>query len=381
MSLQKEYTKVKKSFLRYKKVNEMKQYLIIVFIAVGISTTLQAQVGNYSNNPNINSVLDLNNSSGTANKGLALPRVTLISTTDPSPLSGHVTGMMVYNTTATGSGSTQVKEGIYTNDGSQWIPILGATAIPWDLKGNNNVNSLNFIGTTDNTDFVTRTNNTERLRVTTGGKLLVNTAVVPTGGSNPKLIINNGSTNGALMIKDGTEGLAPQGEGKVFTSDANGLGSWAPPSLNLNSMFGNSSPDLGVTLPSTATATWSFTNRVITLPPGKWLLRIGFNCPVYTYSATNESWSVRATFSNSSTTMAPSSDILSSAPYISAFMAPMAHSFVMKGSMIIQNTTSTNKDYYFCAGYVTTNNPTATQVLQSIGRLGNGNYIVVQKIN
>lgn len=39
-----------------------------------------------------------------------------------------------------------------------------------------------------------------------------------------KLDINNGSTNGAIKIVDGTQGV-----GKVLTSDANGLGTWQPP--------------------------------------------------------------------------------------------------------------------------------------------------------
>lgn len=39
-----------------------------------------------------------------------------------------------------------------------------------------------------------------------------------------KLEINNGSTNGAIKIVDGT-----QGQGKVLTSDANGVGTWVTP--------------------------------------------------------------------------------------------------------------------------------------------------------
>jgi hypothetical protein len=52
------------------------------------------------------------------------------------------------------------------------------------------------------------------------GQVLVNTATVPTGGTNAKLIVNS-ATNGAVQIKDGT-----QGAGKVLTSDANGVGTW-----------------------------------------------------------------------------------------------------------------------------------------------------------
>lgn len=39
--------------------------------------------------------------------------------------------------------------------------------INWRLNGNNNVKKNDFIGTKNNADFVIRTNNQERIRVTT----------------------------------------------------------------------------------------------------------------------------------------------------------------------------------------------------------------------
>ena len=39
--------------------------------------------------------------------------------------------------------------------------------INWRLNGNNNVSKNDFIGTKNNADFVIRTNNQERIRVTT----------------------------------------------------------------------------------------------------------------------------------------------------------------------------------------------------------------------
>ncbi len=60
------------------------------------------------------------------------------------------------------------------------------------------------------------------LSVNGTGKILVGTNTVPAGASNSKLVIDNGTTNGALQIKDGTQQL-----GYVLTSDANGLATWS----------------------------------------------------------------------------------------------------------------------------------------------------------
>ena len=54
------------------------------------------------------------------------------------------------------------------------------------------------------------------------GKVLLGTNTVPAGAANSKIVIDNGTTNGALQIKDGTEQL-----GYVLTSDANGLATWS----------------------------------------------------------------------------------------------------------------------------------------------------------
>ncbi|ROI00191.1 hypothetical protein [Chryseobacterium daecheongense] len=69
------------------------------------------------------------------------------------------------------------------------------------------------------TNIATAGNN---LSIDGTGKLLVGSNTVPTGAANAKLVIDNGTTNGALQIKDGTQQL-----GYVLTSDANGLATWS----------------------------------------------------------------------------------------------------------------------------------------------------------
>lgn len=107
--------------------------LSIAFILASMVCTLQAQVTIGSNTePNTNALLDLKNQAdGSSNKGLLLPRVPLITTTNPSPLTVHVAGMTVYNTAISPSGtdvSIYVSPGLYYNDGTKWVRLpLGAT--------------------------------------------------------------------------------------------------------------------------------------------------------------------------------------------------------------------------------------------------------------
>ena len=63
------------------------------------------------------------------------------------------------------------------------------------------------------------TSGTKLVSVLDNGNVGINNSAPTT-----KLDINNGSTNGAIKIVDGTQGV-----GKVLTSDANGLGTWQPP--------------------------------------------------------------------------------------------------------------------------------------------------------
>ncbi len=78
----------------------------------------------------------------------------------------------------------------------------------WNLTGNTGTNAAsNFIGTTDNVDFVLKTNSAERMRITSGGKIGIGTNA-PTASVH--IIGNDG------LLAEGTFGsgaLAPNGAG------------------------------------------------------------------------------------------------------------------------------------------------------------------------
>lgn len=65
--------------------------------------------------PNSNAALDVD----FTDKGLLPPRVALSATNNASPLSGHVAGMVVYNTATAGD----VTPGMYYNNGSAWVSM------------------------------------------------------------------------------------------------------------------------------------------------------------------------------------------------------------------------------------------------------------------
>lgn len=238
----------------------MKTYIktnVLLFCCVLVFASSSAQVGISTNNPNKNAVLDLNKNDGTHTKGLVLPKVALSSTDTATPMEAHVAGMKVYNTATAGTGIYAVTPGEYYNDGTKWI----ATSNAWLPDGN--VNGLiKSIGTNDNNDLPVITNNTEKMRVTTGGKVLLNTSVPLPGGVSTKVQINNGAVPGAMQIVDGT-----QGADKVLTSDGNGMASWKP-ATSLYTVLG--------VIPAATTSAVTISNTIfytgcyIDLPAGKW---------------------------------------------------------------------------------------------------------------
>ncbi|HEY1195501.1 hypothetical protein [Flavobacterium sp.] len=227
-----------------------------------------AQVGMPTNNPNKDAVLDLNRTDGVSAKGLLLPKVALTATNSFAPMTANVAGMHVWNTATAGTGINVVTPGEYYNDGSKWIRVSSATDA-WIQDGNNN-GAIKAIGTNDAFDLPVETNGVEKMRVTSGGQVLINTATSMTGGTTAKLQINNGTQNGALQIKDGSEG-----SGRVFTSDANGLGTWQDmPGTPGGFVLSAVTIAAGTrSIPSTTPA--QYLGRQLTLTPGKWIIYYG----------------------------------------------------------------------------------------------------------
>ena len=73
--------------------------------------------------PNSSAMLDVKST----NKGLLIPRVILTGTADVTTVPSPAISLMVYNTTAAGSGTTAVVAGYYYWNGSAWVRLVSST--------------------------------------------------------------------------------------------------------------------------------------------------------------------------------------------------------------------------------------------------------------
>ena len=170
--------------------------LILICLPFISGIRAQAQVGIGTTTPTSSSILDLVSTS----KGLLAPRMTL---SQKNAVTSPATGLWIYQTDG--------MSGFWYYTGTEWVPLL-----PWRINGNaGTVAGTNFIGTTDSVDFVTKTNGTERMRVTAAGKVGIGTnapgqLLETTNGH--VLINNNDNTAGELRFAE------PSSSGSNFTS-------------------------------------------------------------------------------------------------------------------------------------------------------------------
>jgi hypothetical protein len=95
--------------------------LLVAAFVFALPAGAQVTIGS-GESPDTDALLDLKETTaGTSSKGLLLPRVALVKTTDPAPLSTHDKGMFVYNTTT--SAANGLTPGVYYNDGTKWMEV------------------------------------------------------------------------------------------------------------------------------------------------------------------------------------------------------------------------------------------------------------------
>lgn len=131
--------------------------------------------------PDASALLDVTST----NKGVIFPRVALVTTNVAGPVALPATGLMVYNTATAGAAPFNVMPGYYYNSGTpgapNWKRFAPGNGDAWTTLGNGGTNAaVNFMGTTDGVDVVFRTNNTEKMRLMSSGRLGIGTAAPST---------------------------------------------------------------------------------------------------------------------------------------------------------------------------------------------------------
>jgi hypothetical protein len=138
----------------------MKLKLIIFLILISTSAKTLAQVGINTASPNAQLDIRSTNQAVPANSdGILIPKIDTFPATNPTV---SQQGMLVYLTTAATFLSTSRVPGFYfwDNGTSNWIGIQTSATVNWNVLGNSGTSaSTNFLGTTDNIDFVFKRNN------------------------------------------------------------------------------------------------------------------------------------------------------------------------------------------------------------------------------
>ncbi len=106
-------------------------------------------------------------------KGVLIPRVNLVGLVSTDPITGTIAnGLLVYNLTS----NAELDEGFYywSSNESKWMAIAIDDNV-WKKQGNEGTDATtDFIGTTDEQDFVIRTDDEERMRIAANGYVGVN---------------------------------------------------------------------------------------------------------------------------------------------------------------------------------------------------------------
>ena len=106
---------------------------LLFFFIISVGVSGQVKIGDNPTTIDPNSVLEIES----INKGLLMPRISLLSTSNPSPLTVHIAGMTVYNT----ANINDITPGFYYNDGSKWVKLAQNFTVNngVNISGGNNI--------------------------------------------------------------------------------------------------------------------------------------------------------------------------------------------------------------------------------------------------
>jgi microcystin-dependent protein len=105
----------------------MKKLLLTAMVVVSIKIYSQnVGINSTGASPNASAILDVD-ATPTNDKGVLLPRVALLASNNPLPITSPATSLIVYNTATAGTIPYDVVPGFYYWDGVQWLPFAMGT--------------------------------------------------------------------------------------------------------------------------------------------------------------------------------------------------------------------------------------------------------------
>ncbi len=322
-----------------------------------------------------------------------------INTASPSERL-HVVGNFYLNGAFMPGGDAGTSGYVLTSGGAGISPTwANPNNLAWTLTGNSGTNaSANFIGTADAIDFVTKTNSTERMRVTSGGNVGINTSSPGSALDVKGTLRLSGSTSGYVALAPAaaagsTTYTLPSADGtagQALVTNGSGTLGWAITAATIGTI------GTGVNIPGTATGKYYCTGSYITLPPGKFIVNVymmlSSSPSTMNQTTPNQpgSFFIKSFFADASlgttagATVSPalpqtdvSPDVVGNGKLISGSINVGQTYNAISGFVVINNTSGANKSYYYWAGWVSLTNVLSSNSLPLIGGTNYGEDNIV----
>jgi len=168
-------------------------------------------------------------------KGVLIPRISLNSTSDVTTISNPAVGLLIYNTAY----QNDVKPGFYYWNGLKWLRLFTEEKPVWFADGNPEIDpSTHFLGTLNNKPLIFKTNNIERMRLDTNGRVGINTShplstLDVNGDVRVQSIATAGDTAIVVVGSDGVLRKTTSGsKGDVLTWTGSGP-TWTMPEMDV----------------------------------------------------------------------------------------------------------------------------------------------------
>lgn len=208
--------------------NRFSKFLLFfaLLLATSISFGQNARVGATSATPNAAAMLEVDGVTGISSgnyKGILIPRMTYLERTSIVTLAAVAQGLLVYQTNVSGASLEGFYYNISTTTTPNWVYLGSTSSTGWEITGNSNVTSSNFIGTTVVQPFIVKTGGSaasnERMRVLSTGPVIINNTTQGTNTNDVFSVYGNGSSNGTAATNSlGTIAIAG------YTGNVSGTG-------------------------------------------------------------------------------------------------------------------------------------------------------------